>query len=248
MEWSYDIGGATTLMLSTHDGGEGVQLDLLFDVHGRGVDGVMTPWIIRQMDAAGRWPSANAVHELLYLIRKRQERTTKPAIARTRRARPSRTSAHRLRMEAFKIFRVPVARSVSAVLDGASTGLIVRQPAAPAHRVRRWGQRLARPVGFWAECETSSSSDARVTTVAETFGRFMPYSCAGRRPDGAGASLSWFARDVAPVRWRPGLFVSSTASRDRRIPRADLVIEREASASEIRTQIVAAMELRLRVA
>lgn len=244
--WNYDIGGATTLILSTRDAADGVQLDLLCDNEGAGIDGLMTPWILQQRDLSGRWPSANPMHELLYLIRKRDRKGDGTAIRalveHARRDHPR----DRLRVEAFKIFRGPVARRVCALLDGATSHPSDRRVAAPTARMARWGQRLKHPVGFWAEYETGSAADVDVSVVAETFGRFMPYSRAGRRPPGTLASLPWYTRDVAPVRWRPGVFTSWTpVETQRTILQPDLVIGPGASQQEIRCRIVAAMETRV---
>lgn len=246
VDWNYDVGGATTLMLSTHDAAEGVQLDLLCDADGVGMDGLMTPWILQQRELSGRWPSTNPMHELLYLIRKRDRKGDATAIRtlveRARRDHPR----ERLRVEAFKIFRGPVARRVCGLLDGASPDSRDRRAAASTARLARWRQRLQHPVGFWAEYETCAGTDADVRTVAETFGRFMPYARAGRRPPGTAASLPWYARDVAPVRWRPGLFTSWVpAETQRTILQPDLVIGHGASQQEIQCRIVAAMEARV---
>ncbi len=210
------------------------------------MDGLMTPWILQQRDLSGRWPSANPMHELLYLIRKRDRKGDATAIRSlvelARRDHPR----DRLRVEAFKIFRGPVARRVCALLDGATSHPRDRRAAAPTARMTRWGQRLKHPVGFWAECETGAGADVDVRVVAQTFGRFMPYSRAGRRPPGTVAPLPWYTRDVAPVRWRPGVFTSWTpVETERTILQPDLVIGPGASQQEIQCRIVAAMEARV---
>lgn len=244
--WNYEIGGATTLLLSTHDAADGVQLDLLCDDHGVGTDGLMTPWILQQRELSGRWPSSNPMHELLYLIRKRDRKGNATAVrVLVEHALGDHPRDH-LRVEAFKLFRGPVARRVCALLDGQSAHSSDRRAAAPTARMARYGQRLKHPVGFWAEYRTSVGADADVRMVAETFGRFMPYSNAGPRPSGTLASLPWYSRDVAPVRWRPGLFTSwAPTETQRTILRPDLVIGHGASQQEIRCRIVAAMEARV---
>src|SRR5207248_439397 len=143
VQWNYDIGGATTLILSTHDASDAVQLDLLFDERGIGVDGIMTPWIMRQRDVTSRWPRANPLHELLYLIRKRHRKGNSAAVRALVGRADLEYPRDRIRVEAFKIFRGSVARSVCTLLDDATADPVIRRPTALRPRLARWGQRMA---------------------------------------------------------------------------------------------------------
>jgi hypothetical protein len=242
--WNYDIGHSTTAILSTTDASEGVQLDMLCDADGRGMDGVKARVIIGDAITDGRWPRPQPVHELLYLLRKRDRKAdTVQLAALTERAR----RLHRDDIaEARRIFRASMAERVVRLVEGGPDD--VTQPVREVAVVRQLGRvvrRMAYPIGFWVELSGGRDVEHAAGAVGATFERFVPHVATGRRPRAPMAGARWLVTEIAAVRWRAGLFVSWTTGPRSCAKLADLHIDGVTEPSAISRQVVSAMERRL---
>ena len=245
--WNYDVGGATTILLATDDAADGVQLDLVCDREGIGLDGLVTPPIVAAAVRDDRqWPRAKPVHELLYLIRKRHRKRDRVGLEQLlERARA--LEPKEIEVEAFRIFRSPVARALCQIVHDAPDAMPnVRRRLAPRRRVARISRRLAQPVGFWVELAPDSGGEDEARAIAARFGRFLPLARSERRAPGALGEASWMLTNVMPVRWRPGLFVSWSQDHRVRMPfQPDLRITSGETIAMMSHDIVGAMESRL---
>ncbi len=243
--WPYDVADTATLLLATEDGSDGVQLDLLCDRAGLGHYGIRSGRILEMATDGRRWPTACPDHELLYSIRKRHwkgQHGRLLALAGEGRRGKERLS---LQYEAQQLFERRVADQVSGFLTG-EAGRFTEEPALPAgYRIRNFNRRFARlrrPVGFWVDLSEHFYELSRVADIAARFGRFLPTVGWGSRPRGMMEELAWGIREVAPVRWRAGLYASWSDSPGRLRP--DLVLA-GSDAGETDRRIVAEMEKRL---
>jgi hypothetical protein len=65
-----------------------------------------------------------------------------------------------------------------------------------------------RPIGLWAEIVGSEErASAQAARLEDRFARWLVHTDRARRVQGA-AGILWWIRQVAPVRIRPGLFLS----------------------------------------
>jgi len=241
----YDAGGSATALLATDDGSDGVQLDLYFDPRARGRYGLRTGVLLEKAVGGRRWPVVAPADQLVYLIRKRQ---WKGDTEELRHLIPRAESIGRHRIEAAVArSAIPVAAyGVRRVLDGQ-----IHAPFRTSMRhwiaeSRRRAGRLRRPVGFWVELiGPERRPDAH--HLATRFGRYLQIARSAPRPLGRLEAALWSLRIVAPVRFRPGIFVSYSTV-ESSWPRADLVLSDagEGTAPTAR-RIVAAMEQRLRL-
>ena len=242
MLWPYDVGSTATVLLATEDGSEGVQVDFLCDPLGRGTDGLRSDGLLSQRVGGTRWQVLDPVHEQLYLIRKRDRKGDVDTLAALLREAQE-TPVTDMERAAAVMFRPDVAERV---LDMIRTGATATGPAkpAPGHSVReaqRWMNRLKMPVGSWAEV-VSPDGEVPARAVAQRFGRFLPRIGVGRRPESG--SAIWWMREVAPVRWRAGLFVS-WGERSKG-PQADLLLQgAPADIDEMARSLVRWMNARL---
>lgn len=241
--WPYDVADTLTAFLSDRDAGRGVQIDLLSDPEGQGKYGVRSSAVFHKTTLGRSWPTVSATCELLYSLRKRQ---VKGQVDRVEDlvAQAQRLPRFELESVAGEIFSARVQRRVLRLIDVFPQW--VEPGAPPAYRRRRAVQLLRRlhlPVGYWVEIIGLDDAAALAKALADRFGKFLPHSGVSARPDRLDKGASWFMRQVASVRWRPGLFVSWTERRPGWLP-PDLTIEPE-HLNDASERIVTAMEERL---
>jgi predicted nucleotidyltransferase len=197
--WTYDIGGTATVFLVTSDAREGVQLDLLHDPDGRGRYGVRSMGALGRAVRGEKWPTLTHVDGLVYVARKRQVK-----------AQGERFAAAVQQLNELE--RDEVDASVASLLSlragedlhrGIEGGTVLSRRGKSAH-LSRLLSRVARPIGFWVECANPEVA----AEVARRLGRVLPHTGLATRPTGLLATLVWWIGEVAPVRWRPGVFVS----------------------------------------
>ena len=217
MTCRYDVAGLS-VFVANDDATEGAQLDLTFDPNGSGELGFRSSTLLERRVSEGRWPTLDPTDELLYLVRKRQLKDDADAIAKL--SDDPGFGSEATRRRAGEVFSRSAAPAVQAAL---------RREVAPTtrrahleHSLRalpRHAARVLHPVGFWAELPRARGSAELANALAERFGRILVWSKSDARPEGVVAGATWFVRAVAPIRWRPGLFVSVG---DGAGPRADL--------------------------
>ena len=204
--WEYDVAGTATVFLSTGSASDGVQLDLLFDPEGHGKYGVRTKAMIDAAKPGDRWPRADRLGELAYLIRKRQVKGDRPRMAELV-AQAQSVPAAEFDEAVRTTLSDPAAGEVMAMVRERSSGGHRRPPAYWALATQRLGRRVLHPIGCWAELR-GEGADHQSRALAARFGRFLLRGVASARPVGRPAQARWWAAEVAPVRWRAGLLVS----------------------------------------
>jgi hypothetical protein len=237
--WDYDVGHTSTVFLATADASEGVQLDLMYDPMGHGKYGARTDRMLETRVDGVRWPTVGSLHRLAYLMRKRhvkqdEERLT--ALIAEARFLPT------LEMETafLETFSPKIARSLVQIASGMASRAV---PYPRGYRIRDVARRVGRirkAAGFWVEIEGGPSPDL-LNAVADRFGRFLPVTGASLRPSAFWAEVEWWRAEVAPVRWRAGLFASDGAD----WPRGDLRVAPSDDLDVLCVQIVAAMDQRV---
>jgi hypothetical protein len=243
--WPYDVAETATVFLARPDASSGVQLDLLCDPSGLGKYGVRSRVLLEQTGQGERWPVIRPEHQLLYLLRKRSHKGARDEVVELRRSLGDMQRTEIL-AEVGRLFSPPAAATVLRILDsGWDANGGHEGPPSSVRQGMRWLRRLRSPIGFWAELVGRDSS-ASAEELATRFGRFLPWSRAGGRPHAAPEALWWY-RDVMPIRWRAGLFVSWSPVGGR-VPRPDVAVRAVGrSLDEIGERVVAAMEERLRL-
>jgi hypothetical protein len=245
MVWSYDVGLTVTVFLATGEGRDGVQLDLLHDPDGLGKYGVKSSVLVAAGVPGQRWLMANPDHELLYSIRKRSFKRDRRRLADLLSAARM-TPPLRLAAEVPRLFSPRGADLMRSALEGDVDEVMGRSAADPLHEAARRVGRLTRPPGFWVEMTTTATdAAASARKLADRFGGYLPHAAAGHRPASTVKAWAWWLHDVAPVRWRPGLFVSWSSGVDR-WPSADLVVTSDGSdIDHLARRIVTAAEGRI---
>ena len=122
---------------------------------------------------------------------------------------------------------------VLQLVDGADPARFPKE--TPAYRRRNLGRKVARlaaPIGAWVEFDGPEAATAADLAI-ERLGRLINVARRADRPAGPGAAL-WWARTVAPVRWRPGL-VAGVGTGGRPMP--DLVIQSDHADTAVRTLV-----------
>lgn len=238
--WDYDLGHTSTVFLATADASEGVQLDLMCDPKGHGKYGARTGAMLESRVAGVRWPAVGHLHRLAYLVRKRQvkqDHERLQALLVEIRSFPAQEVGAVLR----ESFAPQIAGNLAEIISGRATG--GSAPYSSSYRVRdmvRKAGRLRRPAGFWVEMAGDPHSDL-LDTVAGRFGRILPMVATGFRPPGFLSQVEWLRTEVAPVRWRAGLFVSGGAG----WPSGDLRVEKSEDLDGICSRVVRAMSQRI---
>jgi hypothetical protein len=240
--WEYDVGGTATVFLSTGDASDGVQLDLLFDPEGHGKYGVRTKAMIDAARPGERWPRAEPLGELAYLIRKRQVKGDRPRM--TELVEQAQSVPAAAFDEAVRTtLSDPAAGEVLAMVRDRSSAGHRRSPAYWTLATQRLGRRALHPIGCWTELE-GDGAEHQSPALAARFGRFLLRGVASARPVGRPAQARWWAREVAPVRWRAGLLVSWGEKPPLISP--DVLISTHGSdLSALSEKVVATMESRL---
>ncbi|HUO46844.1 MAG TPA: hypothetical protein VM470_08425, partial [Acidimicrobiia bacterium] len=218
-------------------------VDLLSDRRGEGKYGIRSLAVLDHATMGHSWPTVSHIPQILYAIRKRQVKRQhgrlEPLIAEARGI-----PADELASVAKEIFSFPVARDVLRLIRIFPQW--VDPEMVPGYRGRRLlvgTRRLLSPVGFWVEIHGGAEARELCQGLADRFGRFLPHRACSPRPMGLGGEMRWFLRQVAPIRWRPGLIASWTPRRSRWL-KPDLTVEPEGVEQAAR-KVVQAMEARL---
>jgi hypothetical protein len=207
--WPYDLGGTTTVFMTTPNGDEGAQIDFLFDPTGRGRYGVRTDVMLGNAETGRRFPVPSAVDQQLYLIRKgackRQRDRVEAGLAELAML----SSADEAAARAQVLFSPRASGEMVRLLGGGET-TAKPAPNRPGGNALRRAGRVVRPIGLWAEIVGSEElASAEAARLEHRFARWLVHTNRGRRVEGA-AGILWWIREVAPVRLRPGLFLSWT--------------------------------------
>lgn len=234
--WPYDVGGTATAFFLSTNGAAGAQVDMLFDPQGLGHYSVRSSELLAMADGDRLHPAVATPALTVYLLSKR-----------TWKKQPAALAALRLELAAVPKDELTelVRRLVtSPKLATAILGRIPPRMAAKAnHRVvqgqlARVVNRLNTPIGYWVHFPGNQERLAR--SVAERFGRVLVRSSSGRYPSGLAQAWIWYAREIQPIRLRPGL-TASWGIRAPRGPSPDLSLDRPGDLDEASKGVVAAM-------
>jgi hypothetical protein len=234
MVWPYDIGGTASIFLSTEDASAGVQIDLLYDPQARGQYGVRSESALAGALPGARWRRLNPSHEIAYLVRKRA-------------AKGDRATLEEMADEVDDIGGI--LNAASEILTDAGVHVVrewCKNPketplGAPRPRVLERAVNRARfPVGFAVALGGRPSGE--IQEISKRFSSFLPFVALEDTPHRFLERLSWYISHVAPVRWRPGLFIAVDAP-----SKGPLPFDLFEGASSIRaSRIVEAMASRMR--
>lgn len=205
--WPYDLGGTTTVFMTTANGDEGAQIDFLFDPTGRGRYGVCTGMMLGNLEPGRRFPVPSAVDQQLYLIRKGACKGQPDRVEAGLAELATLTSTDEAVARAQVLFSPRASGEMVRLLGGGETSA-KPAPNRPIGNAWRRAGRVVRPIGLWAEIvgsEELASADA--AKLEHRFARWLVHTNRGRRVQGA-AGILWWIGQVAPVRLRPGLFLS----------------------------------------
>lgn len=197
--WPYDIGATVALFLTTRDAREGVQLDMLYDPEGIGRYGVRSDVLLRFVEERPLAPVVDQAARLLYLW---QKRTAKDEIDRLDSLRREAIGIGRDRLESMSR---EITGSVSSARGLIGSEIVTsprRRPAVMA-RLSRLVKRLRRPTGAWVHVRL----DEVGSELAGRLSRHLVIVRSGNLPPLLRQAL-WYLVDVAPVRYRPGIFIS----------------------------------------
>lgn len=198
--WPYDVNAASTFWCDV-EASAGAQVDLLCDVAGAGRYGLRTAALLASSGAGMRWPVLAPLDRLLYVARKRQVKGDRDAMASAL-------------LRAYQLDAGGFEARASRVLTPAAFGELVSASAVPVRRspstsamsatrhAKRYARRAVRPAGYWVDLAGVHSE----SHAAEVVGRFRRILVHARLCDDTG--MRGWCRDIAPVRWRPGLAVS----------------------------------------
>lgn len=239
--WPYDVGGTATVFIMDRRGRSGVQLDMLYDPEGVGRYHVRSGELAADPSAGNGVPSVAEADRLVYLwakrLAKRQEgrRVAVEASLHGLGSDIVREAAHRLITRDDWIGQL-TGRKMS---PRPRWRLATKRAALEVARIR---SRLATPVGFWAHLPKGSGEVAG--RVADRFGQVLVYAIAPRAPDTPAVWWWWYARQVLPIRLRPGLVISH-GPRPRGVTPHLVLDDGPTDVDEIGARIVAAMSDRL---
>lgn len=243
IRWPYDIGGAVTFFLSTETGDHGIQVDLLHDPRGRGRYGLRTGELLKRAMMGKRYPVPDPLDERLYLVHKRWCKGETSALGLELEALHDEGDIKDAHDRVQDLFALQAAGSLQLLLDGRSP-----KPSGAMSRLRQLPRQLGRavsPIGYWVEIVGPKSEAQKLTeSLRSRFEGWVIHLSTGERPSGL-AAYRWWARQVMPIRLRPGVFLSYSESRSR--PVADLTIEwhPNLTAKETTRSIVEAMSGRI---
>ena len=240
--WPYDIGGSSTVFLTDDRATSGVQLDMLHDPEGLGRYRIRSEALLSGSHASDGTPTVADTDRLIYLwVKRRSKRQDVPlgeVEASLQALAPEAVSeaAHRI------VTRTDWIEEITGNVESSRTGRWSGAARRTMLQGRRVAWRLAAPIGFWAHLPGDEANTA--ARLAERFDRVLVRAKAVPAPGGH-MPWPWYAREVVPVRLRPGLVVSYGA-RPRWVPAPDLVLDdTPVDLDEIAARLVAAMSARL---
>lgn len=197
--WPYDIGSTAAVFLATRDARDGVQLDMLHDPDGIGRYGVRSDVLLRFVEVRPLAPVVEETARLLYLW---QKRTAKGEIHRLG---PLRREAIGKEPERLESMSREITGSVRAArgLIGAQPVSEPSRPSAVLARLSRIANRLRHPSGAWVHV----TSDEVGIELAYRLSRHLVTARCEALPSPL-RQLPWYLVEVAPVRFRPGVYIS----------------------------------------
>lgn len=210
--WPYDVCGVNTFWLNG-SATDGAQLDFLYDPDGRGKYGVCTDRLLARACRAERLPRVDTRDEHVYLLRKRQVKGDAAQFARLARGIFTGTLEH-----AAAHVLAPWART--HLEDALRTGRLHHGRLQTVSSRRHLARRIASPVGHWVHLEHVGDDGAELRARLASV---LVHTAVTRRPAHGAREPAWWARRVAPVRWRAGV-VLSTGHVCRALP-ADVTVD-----------------------
>ena len=196
--WPYDIGGTVTLFLATPDARDGVQLDMLHDPDGVGTYGVRSEILLQFVEERPIAPVVDSAARLLYLWQKR-----------TAKGQTDRLDSLRREAAGIDIDRL---EQMSRALTGSvypARGLLgpdvrtIPKPRAVMAKLSRLASRLRRPIGAWVHVPLDDVG----SELARRLSRHLVIVGSAKLPSRS-RQVGWYLLHVAPVRYRPGVFIS----------------------------------------
>ena len=235
----YDAGGSASVYMATDNAEGGLQLDMYYDPRGVGRFGLRTGPLLSNSVQGVQWPVVSPEYRAVYLLRKRHWKGEKPKIDRLR--EEVRLLDQRKLEEAMRSLTTPtVSRSLNNLIQDnwhnfrSSTGNVLADQQRRLKRIRQ-------PVGFWISIQ-GAGSERIANDLARRFENVIRTKV-GKRPTRRWQEALWLAREVAPIRWKPGLFVSwSSGSHEHFAADLDLSTSDDDPAG----LVVRSMEARLR--
>lgn len=224
--WPYDVGGTGTIFLVNENATEGVQLDVLHDINGRGQYGLRSGALLEHTTSGRRFPRLDEDASRIYLARKRQVKAQSIPQPDT----VGEFAHHLLSSDAAQ-----------QLLQADMT----KQHGLSLFNARRMVNRLADPIGAWVhissvELETASHA---ATILGERLSRILPHvDWAELEP--FPTRIWWWVRRVAPVRWRPGVFISWATGTQKPLG-CDLVVDGVVDPDTVAERVVDALRTRL---
>ena len=197
--WPYDIGATVAVFLTTRDARDGVQLDMLYDPDGIGRYGVRSDALLRCVEERSLAPVVDQAARLLYLW---QKRTAKDQIDRLDSLRQEAIGIGPDRLESMSQEITGSARAARGLIGSEGVGR-PRRPLAVVARLSRLANRLRRPTGAWVHI----SPDEVGSELVRRLSRHLVVVRSASLPPLVRQPF-WYLSDVAPVRYRPGIFVS----------------------------------------
>lgn len=241
---AYDAGGSASVYMATDGAEDGLQLDMYFDPRAVGRLGLRTNILLANSVQGARWPVVAPEYQAVYLLRKRHWKGDQRKVDLIRQEL-LRFDSERVKQAIESSVKRDVVASIHRLLqdDRHSFKTPIRNLFADQYRRV---ERLRHPVGFWTEI-IGADSERVAKNLARLFERVL-VTRAGPRPAQPASMARWLVRDVAPLRWKPGLFVS-WSPRIPLTPRADLELTDVTIPEEdLARRAVLAMEARLRLA
>lgn len=233
--WPYDIGGTATVFVFDENALRGAQLDLLYDPAGIGHYSVRSSALLAGVSTDRPIPTVDPDRLLVYEVskrhRKRQTRRLQAALQAL-----GELPAHTRRL---LVEEIVTSRSLARLILGSDGDIETPDRLRRlVSRSERLAKRLAKPVGFWVH----ATGKEIAAGVNDRFGSVLIRAAASPVPSSPARFPFWYAKIVAPIRWRPGLVVSWGP-----LPpiHPDLILSPELSVDDAAREIVAAMEQRL---
>jgi len=224
--WPYDVGGTGTIFLVNENATEGVQLDVLHDIDGRGQYGLRSGALLEHTTSGRRFPRLDEDASRIYLARKRQVKAM---------AIPPPDAVGDF------AYHLLSPRSARQLLEADMT----KQHGLSPSNARRIVSRLADPIGAWVHItsgELKTASQA-ATILGERMSRILPHvDWAELEP--FPTRIQWWVRRVAPVRWRPGVFISWATDGQKPLG-CDIVVDEVVDPHAVAERVVEALQARL---